>query len=295
MLYINWYLQNKIREREIVLGGNFVVADLLNACGLALSNRIQFKKYIDLIAPELEITYVKEIGDERSRVDGKIFEYIKINKGICYFKITPKYFNPVITKITDSFIITTDQELKNYKRALSFKLDRYLKSRVSSGTKDMVVKIDLNTIRTLLWGPSKLNWKYTQASNPKQLPSIIMSSFINNVVKKAIKEVVENSSLNIKGPVNQEHDNDDEFNKTLKFIVSNDVKNFVSPSDLKKIGGIRHNLSQFLEQTGLAEIQGEGLLAISKKNTEEIDTVQTPQENEEEEPTKVLMKDIPEF
>lgn len=297
MLYINWYLQNKIKERKIVLEGNFVVSNFLKACDLTPSNRIQFKKYVDLVAPELEITYLQQRLEERRRIDEKIFEYIRVSKGVCYFRITPRYFNSVITKITTSFIITTDLELKNYKRALSFKLDRYFKSRVSSGIKNMPLEIELNTIRTLLWGPSKLDWKYVYASNPKQLPTILMSSFINNIVKVAIKEVSDNSSLTIKGPVNQEYDNNDPYNKTLKFIVSNDVKSTISNNELKVIGGIRHNLKQFLQQTGLTEIESEGMLEITKKKIEEIDMINVPPENEEEEgvPTELLMKDISKF
>lgn len=122
----------------------------LKDCELTPSNRNQFKKYVDLVAPELEISYLQGRTEKPMGIDAKIFKYIRINKGVCYFKITPEYFNPTITKIATSFIITTDFELKKYGRSLSFKLDRYFKSRVSSGVRNIPLEIDLNTIRTLL-------------------------------------------------------------------------------------------------------------------------------------------------
>lgn len=110
-----------------------------------------------------------------------------------------------------------------------------------------------------------------------------MSSFINNIIKVTIKEINKNSSLTIKGPVNQEYDNNDPYNKTLKFIVSNDVRNTVPYKELLTIKEIRRNLEWFLQETGLTKIEDGGIIGIQNPKPEENDLFNSILEEEDTE------------
>lgn len=110
-----------------------------------------------------------------------------------------------------------------------------------------------------------------------------MSSFINNIIKVTIKEINKNSSLTIKGPVNQEYDNNDPYNKTLKFIVSNDVRKTVPYKELLTIKEIRRNLEWFLQETGLTKIEEGGVIGIQNPKPEENDLFNTLLEEEDPE------------
>lgn len=275
--YINYILQEKIRNKEIAFNGKFRIKDFIEDCGLNYNSRKPFIKWVEIEGNLIDIAFQKSKDKTRAIISNPIFEKLEIKNGILKFKVTDTYYNPVISKSVLRYIVTTENEFKNYSKVLSFKLARWFKSRVSARQNNFPITINLNEIRILLWGTDNRNWKYYKSK--KNDASTINASFINNIIKPAIKDINEYSQLKIKGPVNQEYNDEDEWDKTLKFIVSNNTDKL--PKDvLEIIGATTNNLHQYLNQIGSDKITEEGILDISNKiNTTSKDKWKKPMDD----------------
>ena len=266
-IYINYILQRKIREKKISFSGQFKVSDFLNDCDLNKGSHQLFNNFLKNEAANINLNFEKKIDETTIIAKIPIFEKIsksEAKRGVVKFRVTSKYYDLVISKTILRYIVVTENEFKNYRRALSFKLSRWFKTRVSSGVENFRLNITLNEIKRLLYGQDKINWKYN-SSTDKSSSSKIVSSFINNIVKPSIKEVDKYSALKIKGPVRQIESEDDLYDKTLTFIVSNQTNKL--PKDvLSLVGATTNNLQQYLKQIDCKNGIEEGELKISNNN-----------------------------
>lgn len=103
-----------------------------------------------------------------------------------------------------------------------------------------------------------MDWKYTKITNPEPHPSITLSSFINNVIKKAVREISEYSEIEIEGPVSIEEDDIDAFNRNLRFVVKRKDDRYSTEKVRRRMNTIRENLRRYLVRNGELEVEPAG-------------------------------------
>lgn len=310
LFYIEYLIADKIRNGNLVMSGKFKIIKMLDDLGFSRENRKKIKMEFEgsekMTRTKLNF-FLKKHNGFQPKVDTNIFEKFKLKNGIISFEFSVQYLERNLKPIVDRFMITTLEEVKGYGRDASYKLARWIKSRVSLKLNDsqyvknqennvialrekykentleevqsslskiydmdlskvkskekiydkvvgiqkqpLPLDISLNKLRKMFYGIYE-NWRYKKGNGEGEYEDwkIANATFLNNIVKKTIKEISEYSFYEISLPTFQDNlDENGEEDKIIRVMVT--VKTGIYTKEIKNLTvGVRQNLKLALIQ-----------------------------------------------
>lgn len=246
--YMNYIIQDNSRRGTFKFSGKFNIKELLEVLDISVHSR-------RLVAEATEKLRKQDIDLHKAEYDNgikvNVFDRLEVKRGVVYYTFSKPFIDSSWSSMiqNDNYSIITTKEFLKYKLPLSFKLTRYLKSRVSLGKDNLRLEVDLNDIRRILYGDKKTDWKFYPNKRSSERDVLIKnSSFLSKMVKPALKEINLYSNLEIKGPVNQDLDEDDERSKTITLIVSHSKTKNITDSDYITATGFYNELVKHVDK-----------------------------------------------